>query len=201
MKKTTIIITILLLGTNLFSQEGGNNTVIDKNTFTANELSRFEIKGFENHAIQKIEEYASYIQIISNKSYDSKLRKQAIILAKNLFNNKNISFKNIDTEITKKHEIYIDELLSSIYGSNFSKISVNVSNFIVSEELKPYENHFKGKITFTKTNTYYKNNKLISESKSLNEIEIFLIKTEKTFGNEKNIVWNVFLGEIISLER
>ena len=201
MKKTTIIITILLLGTNLFSQEGGNNTVIDKNTFTANELSRFEIKGFENHAIQKIAEYASYIQIISNKNYDSKLRKQAIILAKKLFNNENISFTNIDTEITKKQEIFIDELFNSIYDSKFSKISVTVSNIVVSKELKPYGNHFKGKFTFTQASKYYKSNKLVSETELLKEIDIFLIKTEKTFGNEKSIVWNVFLGEIISFKK
>ena len=196
---TIIIASFLFSGTYVFSQENVNFPDPTENTFTSNELTDFEISGFESHAIQKVKEYANYIEIISNKNFDNELREQAVLLVISIFNDEKTLIIDIDNEITTRTNVSVDEYFNLILKSNFSKISVKVSDFVISENLNSHKNHFKGKIVFIQSTKYYDKNILVSQKESKKEVEIFLLKVEKDFGNNKSTVWKIFLGEIISL--
>lgn len=167
------------------------------NSFTSKKLTAFQLKGFEKRAAQKITDYANYIKIISDKSYNLSLRKHALKLTKELFIDENVTVQLFNNKISKEKTVKISEFLHDILNSNYSKITLKTSEITTTENLKTDKKGvYKGKMTYNVIINYFKNKKLIFTDKLEREIEINLIKINKKFGTSQTKVRSILLGSI-----
>jgi len=189
-KQISLTLLFFLFALSAYNQtvEKESNYYQLQNTMSNNmEQSTYNLIGFEGRAIQKLEDFAGYIEIISNKEYDIKLREHALTLATKLFYNSEIKINNSD------------KLLSSftVLNSGYTKIVVEISNQEYVENLKQSKSDsYSGKLLFEQTNTYFGTNDIQEKSKEKKEVDIILVRTEKEFGKKTKSVWNVFLGDI-----
>ncbi len=192
----TFIFTCILLQYS-YSQSLEVEENFNNNSFTAKKLTKFQLSGFEKRASQKITDFANYIQIISDKSYDLSLRKHALKLTIDLFINENISIKLNNKNISKENPTKLSKFLKAVLESDYSKITVDISDIQILENLNSdKKGDYKGKLIYTETFKYYKNNRLISTYKQKRETDINLIKIDKNFGTSQTKVRSILLGNI-----
>ncbi len=194
-----IIILSLFFGINIFSQVDVQEKNFEQlqNTLTNEKQTAYDLTGFEGRAMQKLEDLAGYIEIISNKEYDLTLRKHALSLAGKLFYDDRITIKNSDKQLSSLNILELNEYLNSVLKTGYAKIVVEITDREYVENLKQSKfDSYSGKLIFEQTNTYYKNKEVQEETIEKKEVDIILIKTEKAFGEKKKSVWNVFLGDI-----
>ena len=198
-KHIGIILLFFFYGINIFSQVDVQEKNFEQlqNTLTNEQQSAYDLTGFEGRAVQKLEDLAGYIEIISNKGYDLTLRKQALSLAGKLFYDDQITIKNSDKQLSSLNILELNEYLNSVLKTGYVKIVVEITNREYVENLKQSKSDlYSGKLIFEQTNTYYKTNDVHDKTTEKKEVDIILIKTEKAFGKKKKSVWNVFLGDI-----
>ncbi len=195
--KLAAILLFLIFQIKANSQAIGNETNQLEQTFTTKKLSSFQLKGFEARAIQKIRDFGDYISLLSNKDYDLKLRKQAIQMFEGLFQNKTVVINNPEKELINSKKTDIEAYSKAILESKYSEVKVKIIDIQLTEQLQPVKNNtYKGIISFKQKNQYFKDKSLINSNTKTKQVEILLVKTTKNFGNKKEQVWNVFLGEI-----
>lgn len=174
-----------------------NNYQQLQNTLTNEQQSAYDLTGFEGRAVQKLEDLAGYIEIISNKEYDLTLRKHALSLAAKLFYDGQITVRNSDKQLSSLNILELSEYLNSVLKTGYAKIVVEITNHEYVENLtQSKSDSYSGKLIFEQTNRYYKNKDIPEKTTEKKEVDIILIKTEKAFGKKKKSVWNVFLGDI-----
>jgi hypothetical protein len=200
LKQINIAILLLMFTLSAQSQtdEKESNYYQLQNTMSNNmQQSSYNLVGFEGRAIQKLEDFANYLEIISNKEYDITLRKHALSLAGKLFYNDNIKIKNSDKLLSSLSVLELNEYLNSILKNGYAKITVEISNQSYIESLKQSKSDsYSGKLLFEQTNTYIEDNKVQEKKTEKKEVDIILIRKEKEFGKKTIPVWNVFLGDI-----
>jgi hypothetical protein len=194
----------LSLNNKLFSQsveQNENNFQLLQNSITNPKQSSFDLSGYEGRAMQKIDELAGYIEIISNKDYDPTFREHALTLAKKLFYDKEIQISNSDKYLSNLNILALDDYLNAVLKTSYTKIIVELSNRQYIENLSQDKSEsYSGKLLFDQTNYYYKNKEIQNKSTEKKEVEIILVKTDKSFGKKTKSVWNVFLGDIKVVE-
>jgi hypothetical protein len=201
--KIGLSIVILTLGIDLFSQVDveQNNFQRAQNTLTNIKQSSFELEGFEGRAIQKLEELAGYIEIISNKEYDLTFREHALSMAKKMFYGEDIKISNSDKNLSSLTQMDLNDYLNTILKTGYAKIVVEISNKEYLENLSQNKSDaYSGRIFFSQTNSYYNQKEIQNKTTEKKEVEIILIKTEKNFGKRSQNVWNVYLGNIKTVE-
>lgn len=168
------------------------------NTLTVNQQqSTYELTGFEGRAVQKVEELAEYIEIISDKDYDSIFRKRAFSMAVKLFKDQDIKISNSDKLLSSLSILGLNNYLNAVMENGYAKIVVEISNREYVENLSQSKSDaYSGKLLFDQTNYYYKNKNLQKKNTEKKEVDIILVKTEKKFGKKTKSVWNVYLGDI-----
>ena len=168
-----------------------------QNTMTLEQQSRYNLTGFEGRAIQKTEDFAGYLQIISNKEYDLTLRKYAKSMAIKFFYHDYYKIENSDPHISKLKVIELNDYVNHFLNTNYTKIVVEISNCEFKENLNlDKSDSYTGKLKFNQTNEFYNDKIFTGKTTELKEVDIILVKTEKAFGKKKKSVWNVFLGDI-----
>ncbi len=198
----TILLLFIVLSAYSQTVEKESNYYQLQNTMSNNmQQSSYNLSGFEGRAIQKLEEFAGYIEIISNKTYDIKLREHALTLAAKLFYDEQIKIKNSDMQLSSMSVMELNEYLNAILDNGYAKIVVEISDQDYIENLKQSKSDsYSGKLIFEQTNTYYKNKDIQEKTTEKKEVDIILEKSDKDFGKRTMSVWNVFLGEIRSVE-
>jgi hypothetical protein len=205
MKKYLIInVLIIAFNINLFAQSEeqlDQNNYQYQNTLTNKKQSSFELNGFEGRAKQKLQELAGYIEIISNKEYDLAFREHALSMAKKVFCNEDVKISNSDINLSTTSLMTLTEYLNSFLGTGFTKILLEITNQQYVENLsKNKSDAYSGRLLFDQTNSYYKNNEIQKKNIEKKEVEIVLVKTDKSFGKKTKNVWNVYLGNIRVIE-
>ncbi len=143
-----------------------NKTEMDFLTDTLNSQQK---ELFGKRAIQKLEDYYNYVEIISNKNYDAALRDHAKTLASELF-------------LDKKNTGLI---LDSISSTPSDSSAVSINNIAIKSIPKMINDSlYKGSLMF--------------EEKVHNKIQArytgFIIKkVTKNFGQEQSLVWETYL--------
>ena len=199
LKHFGLTILILFLGINLFSQTEvqEQNFLQLQNTMTNKQQSAYDLIGFEGRAMQKLEDLAGYLEIMSNKEYDLTLRKHALTLATKLFYDDQITIKNSDKQLSSLNVLELNDYLNSVLETGYAKIVVEITNREYVENLSQSKSDaYSGKLIFEQTNTYYKNKDVQEKTIEKKEVDIILVKTEKAFGKKTKSVWNVLLGDI-----
>ena len=122
--------------------------------------------------MDKVEELAEYLEIISNKEYDLKFREHAVSLAVKLFYNEEIKISNSDKLLSTLSILELSQYLNTVLKSGYGKIVVEVNNRQYVENLQQSKSDaYSGKILFDQTNIYYKNEKVLDKKTEKKEVD------------------------------
>jgi hypothetical protein len=181
MKSVVIIFLLMVLQASIgFGQSSVSNQADQwSRSFKKNIPNTVELEAYEEKCIQKLKDFVDYLDIIRNPAYDSLMRKQAVSQATGSF----VS-ENNKVDFTGK-EMNLKTLLDAVYLDKNKKLSFSVSDIKIKDHFHLKGNGYRGKLTFK----VLKNGKLAEKT-----IVISLVKIEKHFGNDDDIVWTVFLG-------
>lgn len=190
-KKHKIILPIfffLLFGnfSNAQSSQGRNQKMLPmielENRFEKNLLNENDLKVFEERAIQKVQDFLDYLQIIGNPEFDLALRKEAIKQVKALFFNESSEIQ----DFFSSDKIEINSFLNQVLNAEI-KIQSLPTN-IISADFESNGNYY-----FSTFNIFHKPaDGQIKE----NKIEIVLLKKPKKFGSETKFVWEILLNKV-----
>ncbi|MCH8330179.1 MAG: hypothetical protein IH946_02185 [Bacteroidetes bacterium] len=157
--------------------------------FKSDVLADEALDAFENRAMQKLEDFYNFVEIIRGSTTDSVLNRQAKRLALNLFSNSDCSI------IIPEKEITIIDYLESQRSEDFGKLNTSIFNVTVSDPLTLMDDvTFAGKLSFQ-----LQGSKKGSVEQGKKSVFIMLRKVPKSFGKEEQLIWQVFLCDI-SLE-
>jgi len=167
-----------------------------KNVFTSDSLSDYFLGAYEMTAIEKLNDFADYMRIISDTALDLSIRKHAAKLVKELF--------------------FSDEIELSGWSKSYPEPGLNILNNLVSYSLsegvsswnQPMEINFIKPFTSINDSTFTGDLSFSFKSLSLSGqdtseivsgrlvIDIYLMKKTKTFGKDRLPVWDVYLGDM-----
>lgn len=147
----------------------GNSNIAIERDFSTDTLNYEQKELFGKRAIQKLEDYYGYIELFTNKKYDITLRHHARKLAAELFSDKQ----------------GIEQVLDSLSTIISDSVTTSISNISIrTEVINTTDSIYKGVISFNEK--FQKH----TEEKSIGFI---IKKTNKSFGQEQNMVWETFL--------
>ena len=148
-------------------------------------LDNYKLEAYEQRAIQKLEDFAAYLEIISNPDYDDAFRTQAMDMTKGLFSNGSIQ----DSTITQSLNTYkIDEFLKQLLAQNYGTIAPKYKRVKV---IQPFEYNEKEQL-LAKLSFVQKINQIKSQKIAI----VSLSEVTKSFGQQEETVWNVSLVSI-----
>lgn len=153
---------------------------VDKTAgFIWNNFNKPTINAYQNRALDKLKEFYSYL-ILLQTTDDSELQNQLQLTIKGLLFDDRVNFQNfIDVE-NKKYTI--DELLTQV-------VQKKIVFFMPIIYPNAYLNHNDFEFSLTLKVEVNKQLKQLNVNQ-----KVFLGIDEKTFGNEKKLVWNLKLG-------
>jgi hypothetical protein len=118
-----------------------------------------------------------------------------------MFYNEEIKIGNSDKNLSTLNMMALNDYLNSILKSGYAKIVVEIADQKYVENLSQNKSDaYSGKLLFNQTNYYYQNKEVQNKSTEKKEVEIILVRTEKSFGKKSKSVWNVYLGDIKAVE-
>ena len=161
--------------------------------FTSDSLSLEQLEAFEQRGMQKLQDYANYYNLISDKNIDKVFRKQAREQAVKLFLNPDKKVEErINANSTFKF-MKIKKLLNKI-DHNKLRLEVNISEYEATSRLEKVDvNLFIGAISFKQITTGYDKDSLVYSNIAQKRAEILLRKTNE---EDLNGVWKIHLGDI-----
>ena len=172
MKKPSFLLLLLLP---LLGSAQSIQKLEDK--FTSGKVSEAELKVFEERAVQKLKDFNDYLDIISNKKLDKRMRQDAIKQAEALFTSPDCKIRftyenmSISDYINRKYK----------YGNGASP---QIDSVTVGEPLTFSNGSYKGTLHGRSSN---------GGVAPTITIQMQLIKVQKKFGDEVKDVWDVRL--------
>jgi len=151
-------------------------------TFTAKSVAKPQMSTFQERGIQKLKDFYNYLTIISNPSYDKRLRDNAKVQAKQLF-------LGGDCKVGGKSAYnFIDSCADLNKEVDWKALNINVLQDMSTNTNAADTGTYHGELTYKESI-----NSTISGAKTA---EIVLSKSEKQFGNTKRGVWTIFICSI-----
>ncbi|NOQ74707.1 MAG: hypothetical protein GQ574_22025 [Crocinitomix sp.] len=196
-----IIIAIALIFSTAFSfgQSSQNMGTNLENDFSKSKLGAENVAAFETRAKQKVEDFCNYIQLISNKNFDTKFRQHSQKSALSLFNSDQCVINDsivtgVDSLVT------ISNFLDAVYATHFQQIEGQASQIVLQDDLTLTESgDYAGTITYVQTLTCYDEAGTIIETVIENKtVGVTLNRKTKSFGTTEKIIWVVALCDIAS---
>jgi hypothetical protein len=195
--KTVVIIAFIFSTTLCFGQASMNTNANLENDFSKSTLGEENVTAFEARAKQKVVDYCNYIQLISDKDLDEKLRLHSQKSAMTLFNSSSCSIN--DSIISGSDSlIVISDFFKAVYETKFHKIEGVASDIILLDELTVLESgDYAGTISYTQTLTCYDEAGRLANTVIENKIvAVTLSRKTKAFGTTEKIIWTVNLCDI-----
>lgn len=152
--------------------------------FTSERISTYELEAFEIRAQQKLQDFSDYMNLIADSTLDSTFREQAIRQALALF----VS-NNTPVAVHPKKET-VEDLLHHLRYSGESW-NYTIQSIEILHRLRPtMGQQYRGVLSFQQTLSQ-ENGPAITR-----QANILVKKVEKTFGEKREWVWEVFLAGI-----
>jgi hypothetical protein len=152
--------------------------------FTSERISLDELAAFETRAQQKLQDFSDYVNLIADPTIDSLFREQATRQALSLFASTNTLVVLHDKKET------VADLLYHLRRSGESP-SYIIQSIEILHHLQPTANQqYRGTLSFQQ---------MLSQENApaiTRQADIRVKKVEKTFGEKKEWVWEVFLAGI-----
>lgn len=157
--------------------------------FTADELSVNHLKAFEQRAIEKLQDLADYLRILSDKSYEDEFRNAALLQAQDLFVDHSQIRLYAENEPDKINSFLMNASSDSIPRTYLFR-NIAVKNSLQEAANILYEGSlgFQYGVVENGDTVWYD-----AESKIA---EFYLMKTSKSFGSSEKMIWEVYLGNI-----
>lgn len=167
-----------------------------KDFFVSDTLNDQFIRAYEVTAVQKLNDFADYLRIISDTTLEMRFRQHAAGLVKGLFITDKIELNNLSRSYPESGlntlELLLAHSLSEGAPFPFNPVQITVS--------KPFAN--KNDSTFS-GNLSFINSYILSGSRDTSEtesvsliIDIYLVKKLRSFGQDRIKAWDVYLGDI-----
>lgn len=173
-----------------------NNDAKMEETFEADTLSNEQLKVFQQRAQQKLEDFINYIEIISNKTYDSELRLVARNQIVELFADSSI-LVNVAAGKIEKNPKPVSAFLNEVYQAEYDSIKIKTDSVVVEQPIKADEAMtYIGYVTAKVNIKGYKNGQVSFNSVAIQKAKTIIRKTQKRFGEETRTIWTVALGEL-----
>jgi len=142
-------------------------------------LTRRNLEAFESRAVEKLEDYADYLGMVSDSGLDSSFRKQA---RENLFG---LFLEGAAPEST---------ITLSIPGDGFAKLAFMIDSVTVLDPLEEENgNNYRGRIRYRLHTLGIQTTDTILLQSSIMEMGMVLQKRSKEFGEKRLQVWEVQL--------
>lgn len=148
-----------------------------------------QLNAFEIRTMQKLEDYADYFGIISNREYDKSLRKHAVELVVSSFV-EDASVKNL---LLEGEEMDMNSFFKAMSRNKFGTMTMGIKNIRIAQPLILLdEQRHKGVLTFEQ-HLSMEDGSTVTSTK---QVDIWLIRTEKSFGDDLQWIWEPRLGNI-----
>lgn len=159
-------------------------------------LSDNNIVAFEQRAMQKLEDFSDFLAILSDTTIDSEFKKQAALMAVEIFINteNTISFSLSDD--LSADEQTIEAFLLELQNGKLGILSIEIQNVSTFQKMKQSNNQeYKGLMKLELSIANKRETQIKKNTVQL-ECEVMAKKVDKEFGNTSKMVWEVFLGDI-----
>lgn len=160
------------------------------------EFSSSELHALEVRAIQKLNDFADLLTIISDHTYEEAFRKHAITQCFSLLDNEDIRIPKTATGKGSNESISIKSFLKQIYFNKASSLQFEFSNIEVVSPLQPKgDSLYSGVLSFHQSIVGMANLDTTFIHSSKYTVDIIHRRELKYFGENKVIVWEVKLGD------
>jgi hypothetical protein len=151
-------------------------------------LMSYNLEAFENRAKQKLEDWAGYVEILTDSTVDQSFKEQARVMAEALFETSETKiFLDVQGNITEK-PLPLDKYLRRLMENSTGKITITPREIIVNQHLTRLSNSvYRG---------VFQLNGMSSDNDIKLNINFAVKQIEKEFGGTTKKVWEVFLGDI-----
>jgi hypothetical protein len=197
----------LIFFTSAFSQSSqqndftNNQSALNANklvaAFNMPVLTPSYLQAFENRGIQKIRDYLDFIAIISDKSYDTTLRKYSIAQAEKLFDNPFCMVtEKLDVKTNQKNSA--DAFFKRVYSTNCEKIKTGMSDAQIKQHLVMNKDSvYTGSVTIKQSMAFYDQQGKVQKTVVSNKtVSLVVRRTPKTFGKDNMLIWEVAIRGI-----
>lgn len=165
-------------------------------SFNADTLNEEQLRIFQKRAQQKLQDFINYIEIISNKRYNSQLRLAACQQIEELFADSSVII-DIRFDQIEKDPRTASLFIKDVYNSGYDSIKIKTNSVIVNPAEKLNETlEYVGNITADVTIIGYKKSTIAFYSKGIHKAKTIIHKQEKQFGKDSQTLWSVFIGEL-----
>jgi len=167
-----------------------------RNVFTSDSLSDYFLRAYEMTAIEKLNDFADYMKIISDTTLDLRIRKHTAELARGLFLNDEIDLSGWSKSWPEPGLNIPDNLISYSLSDGVSFYNRPMEINLIKPFTSINDSTFTGDLSFN-----YKSFSLSGQDTSgivSGElvIDIYLVKKLRYFGKDQIKVWDVYLGDI-----
>jgi len=167
-----------------------------RNVFTSDSLSDYFLRAYEMTAIEKLNDFADYMKIISDTTLDLRIRKHTAELVKGLFLTDEIDLSGWSKSWPETGLNIHDSLISYSLSEGVSFYNRPIKINVIKPFTSINDSTFTGDLSFN-----YKSFSLSGQDTSgiiSGElvIDIYLVKKLRYFGKDQIKVWDVYLGDI-----
>jgi len=200
MKYTNFIIyclLTLLIAPAIWAQNTSMNTLhIEKK---ANNLSDQDLGAFKEKVLKKVNLLTVYISNIANKKADDQLRRDNIIQAVNLFQDKNKTYVEVSSKNSSTVRKYsINQYFRKLYAVDAGQVKItfyevaHLSDFRQAPEGKYYGTAH----IYQLYEKYDYEGALVYTDRTIKKIDVTIDNLVKRVGDQEIAVWDVKLGNI-----
>lgn len=166
--------------------------------FSNKNLTSDRLDVFEKRAEQKLQDFNNYIQLISNKDIDLKLREHSKNTAINLFNNTGCVV--YDSLLNSNIEpLIIEQFFDKLLKTKHYNIVGTAEGITIADKLTKYEEGiYTGSILYNQVlKIYNREEMMVLSSKKVKRVGIILTRKAKKFGEKEIVTWEVMLCDIV----
>ncbi|MFT6245516.1 MAG: hypothetical protein ACJA0U_002543 [Salibacteraceae bacterium] len=149
-------------------------------------LNLVDLKAFEDRAVQKVDELFQYLEVMADHAHNDAVRDRAMEVAEKQFSSSAKIYSG------SKGQAILEYLKKCRKGTTYKSVeSLSVSKPFVFKPDGQYEGKVLVRYKKQDSKTDVKSSKVNEE-----EINVFLIRQEKMFGDSKQFVWGLSLDRI-----
>lgn len=165
-----------------------------KQVFTSDSLSDHFLRAYEITATEKVIDFADYMKIISDTTFDLRFRQYAAELVRNMFISDEIDLSGWSKSYPEPGLDILEHLLSYSLSEGVLFWLKPVDFNIIKPFTSTNDSTFTGNLSFNYKSLYYAGQDTSEIESGKLVIDIFLMKETRSFGNEQFRVWEVYLG-------
>jgi hypothetical protein len=166
-----------------------------KQVFTSDSLPEHFLRAYEVSAMEKLNDFADYIKVISDTSLDCSFRMHSAELVRKLFISDEINLSGWCKIYPKSGLRTLKELLEYDLLKGMSGWIKPVQMNIREPYILKDDSTFTGTLTFNCKYLPYTCIETSELSDSIS-VKIYLVKRLRSFGTDQYKVWDVYLGDI-----